>query len=210
MVEQEEDDEADDVEGGEGGSAVKTKKQVAAEAAAAALDAKKEEQDMEAEFASWQAKVGPDFSALEAALKPVERFALRLRSDPQLDPYFSMHYIAEQDRLLAMADGQDQEAEAWDVDEIEREKEEEEYRAVSEGELLATNLTRQEINRFKSWFLNERAKRNRARRRRILTGDCWQPARDPRSDQSRYRAGRSGQYLRRTGDPHRETKRSAD
>jgi hypothetical protein len=32
-----------------------------------------EEKDMEAEFASWQAKLGPDFSALESALKPVER-----------------------------------------------------------------------------------------------------------------------------------------
>lgn len=29
---------------------------------------------MEAEFASWQAKVGPDFSALESALRPVERY----------------------------------------------------------------------------------------------------------------------------------------
>lgn len=29
---------------------------------------------MEAEFASWQAKVGPDFRALESALKPVERW----------------------------------------------------------------------------------------------------------------------------------------
>jgi hypothetical protein len=33
-----------------------------------------EEKDMEAEFASWQAKLGPDFSALESALKPVERY----------------------------------------------------------------------------------------------------------------------------------------
>jgi hypothetical protein len=34
-----------------------------------------EEKDMEAEFASWQAKLGPDFSALESALKPVERYS---------------------------------------------------------------------------------------------------------------------------------------
>ena len=33
---------------------------------------------MEAEFASWQAKVGPDFRALELALKPVERYPLLL------------------------------------------------------------------------------------------------------------------------------------
>jgi len=158
-------------------------KQAAKKAAAAAKEAaEKEEKDMEAEFASWQAKLGPDFSALESALKPVERFALRFRTDPNLDPFYSMHFIAENDRLLAMADGPDHEAEAWDVEEIEREKEEEEYRALSEGELLATNLTRQEISRFKSWFIQERSKRGRARRRRLLTGECWTPLRDPRTD----------------------------
>ena len=41
--------------------------------AAPVSDVLTEEKDMEAEFASWQAKLGPDFSALESALKPVER-----------------------------------------------------------------------------------------------------------------------------------------
>jgi hypothetical protein len=43
-------------------------------AAPAGPDMPTEEKDMEAEFASWQAKVGPDFRALESALKPVERW----------------------------------------------------------------------------------------------------------------------------------------
>ena len=42
--------------------------------AAPVSDVLTEEKDMEAEFASWQAKLGPDFSALESALKPVERY----------------------------------------------------------------------------------------------------------------------------------------
>jgi hypothetical protein len=117
----------------------------------------------------------------------VERFALRLKTDPSLDPYYSQHYINEQDRLAGMSEeAADQEAEAWNVEEIEREKEEEEYRALSEGELLATNLTRQEITRFKTWFVQERAKQGRARRRRILTGESWELTRDSRIENGWY------------------------
>jgi hypothetical protein len=124
---------------------------------------------MEAEFASWQAKVGPDFRALESALKPVERFALRFRTD--LEPYYSIFYINEQQRLLEMGVNEAQEkAEMWDVEEIEREKEEEEYRAFAEGDLLATSLTKREISHQKKWYQSERIIRNRARRRRLLTG----------------------------------------
>lgn len=137
-----------------------------------------EEKDMEAEFASWQAKVGPDFRALESALKPVERFALRFRTD--LEPYYSIFYINEQQRLLEMGVNEAQEkAEMWDVEEIEREKEEEEYRAFAEGDLLATSLTKREISHQKKWYQSERIIRNRARRRRLLTGAGWSLIIDP-------------------------------
>ena len=35
--------------------------------------AKEEAAELEAEFAAWQTKVGPDISALEASLSPIER-----------------------------------------------------------------------------------------------------------------------------------------
>ena len=80
-----------------------------------------DERDMEKEFANWQAKVGHDFRALENALKPVERYALRYRTE--IDPYYSLFYISDQMRLEALKE--EQANEQWDVEEIEKEKEEE-------------------------------------------------------------------------------------
>ena len=155
-----------------------TKSSSSVVAAAPPPDTQTEEKDMEAEFASWQAKVGPDFRALESALKPVERFALRVRTE--VEPHYSVFYSNEQQRLLDMHATEDQEkAEMWDVEEIEREKEEEEYRALAEGELLATNLTRGEVNRLQRWYQVERVRRNRERRRRLLTGAGWSLVIDP-------------------------------
>ena len=46
-----------------------------------------------------------------------------------IEPYYSIFYSNEQQRLQEMHSSEDQEkAEMWDVEEIEREKEEEEYR----------------------------------------------------------------------------------
>ena len=52
---------------------------------------------MEAEFASWQAKVGPDFTALESALKPVERHVKQILFFVHLSSQtsFSLFYYAE-------------------------------------------------------------------------------------------------------------------
>ena len=63
-----------------------------------------------------------------------------------------MFYINEQQRLLELKASDEQEkAEQWDVEEIERQKEEEEYRALAEGELLATSITRREVARLRDW-----------------------------------------------------------
>lgn len=86
-----------------------------------------DERDMEREFASWQEKVGPDFRALENALKPVERYALRYRTET--DPFYSLFYISEQVRLDAMRE-EAHVSDQWDVEEIEKEKEEEVGRVV--------------------------------------------------------------------------------
>ena len=55
------------------------------------------------------------------------RFALKIRTD--IEPYYSVFYSAEQQRLSEMGVTEEQDrAEMWNVEEIEREKEEEEYR----------------------------------------------------------------------------------
>ncbi|KAJ1430441.1 SNF2 family N-terminal domain-containing protein [Ochromonadaceae sp. CCMP2298] len=141
--------------------------------ATAAEEAAKEDRELESEFASWQASVGPDFKALENALKPIERYALRVRTE--LDPYYSIFYVSEQARVESLQDG----GEHWNVDEIEKEKEEEELRALSEGELLATNITRRDVTRLKSWYVRERARRVSARRMRLMTGQAWASVVDP-------------------------------
>ena len=123
--------------------------------------------DGEAEFAHWQEAVGAkDFRAIEAALKPVERYALTFRT--VCDPYYSLHYLTEQQRLEEMK--ADEAGQEWDIDTIEKEKEEEEFRALSEGELLAVNLTRRELSRVKAEYLAEKASRRQARLCRVITG----------------------------------------
>ena len=134
------------------------------------IDTSNEEKDMEAEFASWQAKIGPDFETLQSALKSVERYALRMRTD--VEPYYSIFYLTEQQRFEALQ-MEVQEGEKWDIEQIENEKEEEEYRALSEGELLAANLSRREMSRLRSWYIRERSQRNQERRRRLIFGEGW-------------------------------------
>lgn len=132
-------------------------------------DAVNEEKALEAEFASWQASVGPDFKALEAALRPVERYAVGFHTN--IEPYYSMHFISEQERLDSLA--MEVEANAWDIEEIEREKEEEERRALAEGELLAADMGAEELPSLRGWFEQERQLRNRRRRNRLITGEGW-------------------------------------
>lgn len=140
-------------------------------AVVAIIDTATEEKDMEAEFATWQAQVGHDFHSLESALKPVERFALRFRTD--IDPFFSIFYFNEQQRLDSLrSEGQELDGH-WDVEDIEREKEEEEYRALAEGELLAANLTQEEVLDLQQWYGQERKRRARELQRRKLTGAGW-------------------------------------
>jgi SNF2 family DNA or RNA helicase len=151
-------------------------------AASSKNDEKADEKEMEAEFASWQAKVGPDFDSIESALKPVERYALRRRTNSDLDPYYSIYYLSEQQKLLSTSVSEETlQQEMWDVEQIEREKEEEENRAFADGELLATALASREVTRFKNWYTKERKNRGHARRRRVLTGAGWELRADQRT-----------------------------
>ena len=133
---------------------------------------------MEAEFASWQASIGPDFNALQSALKPIERFAIRFRTE--VEPFYSIHFMNEQQALQELAMSKEQEnAELFDVEEIEREKEEEEYRALAEGELLATDISKREVLKLRKWYERERILQQRERRKRVLTGAGWSLVIDP-------------------------------
>jgi superfamily II DNA/RNA helicase len=128
------------------------------------------EDDVEAEFIHWQESVGgKDFTTLEAALKPVERYAVMIRT--VVDPYYSLHYLSDQQRMAEIqAEEQGQE---WDLDTIEQQKEEEEYRALADGELLAVNLTKEELQQIKSEYAQEKSRRRKLRKFRQLTGEGW-------------------------------------
>jgi len=132
-----------------------------------------DEKDLENEFASWQASLGPDYQALEGALKPIERFAVRIRTE--VDPYYSIFYITEQARLdaLMLSNASSESNEEWDVEVIERMKEEEEQRALEEGELLAAHVTRSDVRRLRTWYLREKSKRTAARLLRAMDGSAW-------------------------------------
>jgi hypothetical protein len=133
-----------------------------------------EDKELEAEFASWQEKVGPDFQAIESCLRPIEKYALAFHTD--IEPFYSMFYLSEQQRLESIevtAQGEE-----WDIDKIEREKEEEEYRLLAEGEYLSAEVSGRQKSRLKSWYLGERTKRSRRRRYRIVTGQGWSLAVD--------------------------------
>lgn len=156
-----------------------------------------EEADAEKEFNSWQASVGPDFNSLQAALKPIERYALQHRT--VAEPYYSIHFLSEQEKLEAMkASGALNAAgEEWDVEEIEMEKERQEMKLLTEGELLYTGAypkaitsnsnsngsvsvgvqqrlpTGRELKKLHEWYIKERGIKKQERKRRILSGDAW-------------------------------------
>lgn len=176
--------QGDDDEGATGSAATITmtgKNKTSSTSATVETSATTEEIAAEEDFSNWQASVGPDFSVLQAALTPIERHALHIRTD--VEPFYSMHFLTEAQKLEAM--GHTSEGAEWDVEEIERQKEAEEARLLSEGELLftgnlvggmvefASRRSKQESQRLQNWFLKERKMRHRQRRKRIQTGEGW-------------------------------------
>ena len=143
--------------------------------------AAEEEKNLEAEFASWQAKVGPDFDSLKSALKPIERYALDFRTE--IEPFYSMWFMTEQQKMAGMAaDREDPNQQMWDVEQIEKEKDEEERRALEEGEMLAAPLTKRDVLRFQKWYTRQRKQQQQDRRRRVLTGAGWAQYLDDRTN----------------------------
>lgn len=148
----------------EGSNAKKSDK-----AEAALDDEKKEEEELEKEFAAWQTKVGMDKEAIEASLTPAERYGLRYREE--VDPHYSLYYFLEHKRQ--MMEAQDEEDEI-DIAEVEREKALGEQQAMEDGDLLATHPKPEELVRQRNLYQHERARLRSNKKRRTMTGENWE------------------------------------
>lgn len=134
---------------------------------------KPDDADMEKEFAAWQNQVGADPASVEASLSPMERYGLNFRTN--VDPFYSVYAIMEQQRLQAASQEQ---AEEVNVDNIQQEKMLEERRAMEDGDLLATFPEPDDLVRQRSMFLRERARLRSNKKLRKLTGQDWEPRSD--------------------------------
>jgi E1A-binding protein p400 len=170
----------DDDEGADKNAAADAESKVGTSSAPAGSEstqlavAAKEDADMEAEFASWQSKIGTDFDSIQSALKPIERFAYKMHTE--VEPFYSIPYLLDLQRMNELAEekgGVTQEDEEWNVAEIERQKEENEERALNEGELLWAPMTYRDMRKMKHWYRRERERIHGAIRRRAITGEAW-------------------------------------
>ena len=130
-------------------------------------DAQTEEEKLEKEFTAWQRQVGADKESIDAALNPVERYALRFRED--VDPFYSMWYITEQKRKEQVEMLEDE----IDIEEIEAMKAEDEYYAIEEGDLLATTPSIHDLYLHRCLYHQEKSRIKANKKRRKLTGENW-------------------------------------
>ena len=125
-----------------------------------------EEAKLEKEFTDWQRQVGADKESIHASLNAVEKYALGFRED--IDPYYSMWYLSEQQR---------QEAELIedevDIGRIEQIKAEAEFCAIEDGDLLATLPSNSNLPEQRHLYFQEKSRIKANRKRRKLTGENW-------------------------------------
>jgi len=124
---------------------------------------------LEKEFAAWQIQVGVDKASIDASLNPVERYALRFKED--VDPFYSMWYLSEQQRIQETEASQAQEE--WDIGEIEAIKAQEERNAIEHGDLLATLPEPVDLPRQRHLYFREKSRLIANKKRRRLTGENW-------------------------------------
>lgn len=132
-------------------------------------------EDLEKEFAAWQSQVGIDRASIDASLNPVERYALRYKED--IDPFYSMWYLSEQQRIQELESSQEE----WDIEEIETLKAEEELYAIENGDLLATMPEPVDLLRQRDLYFREKSRLNANKKRRRLTGQNWKVEIDGKS-----------------------------
>ena len=137
-----------------------------------------DEKAMEAEFATWQKKVGMDSSQINDSLNPLERYGLKIKE--YIDPYYSKYFWKEQERLRESAAMEND----WDLDEVERIKIEEEQRAFDDGDLLATFPDPESLPRQRHLYQREKARLRSAVIKRKLIGENWTNKIDERNGKS--------------------------
>jgi superfamily II DNA/RNA helicase len=134
-----------------------------------------EEAKLEKEFADWQRQVGADKASIDASLNPVERYALRFRED--IDPFYSMWYLSEQQRIQEAEMLEDE----FDIEEIEAMKAAEEQSAIQDGDLLATSPLTTDLPFQRNLYHQEKSRIKANKKRRKLTGENWSTKIDGRT-----------------------------
>ena len=136
------------------------------------VDNNKQEDALEAEFAAWQERVGPDPEKLTAALKPIERLSLSQRA-----------LLIEEGAVTTtvttfLPPPAPPETDDADVEAIEEEKREDEERACRDGDILVSDLY---FDNKESNILDQKREFSRRRRlahaetaRRRCTGAAWE------------------------------------
>ena len=157
-----------------------TKEKQAAEPQKAESKEETETAILEKEFAAWQSQVGVDKASIDSSLNPVERYALRFKEDIQ--PFYSMWYLSEQQRIEEMETEEDE----CDIHEIEAMKAEQERNAIEAGDLLATLPDPEELPRQRHLYRREKARLISNQKRRRLTGENWKVRIDGKSNTPFY------------------------
>jgi hypothetical protein len=143
------------------------------EAAEKEKEKDEEKQDMgEEEFAAFRTQLGPDVAAIQARLRPVERYAFNFRTE--IEPFVSLYFTSEEQRRRELAE--EQAATEVDVEALERAAAEEEARSLEEGEVLATSMdmSAPAVGVQALLYRKERARVRASFRRRQMTGDGWE------------------------------------
>eukprot|EP01082_Thalassiosira_pseudonana_P006045 g5467.t1 g5467 contig2:591837-593116(+) len=86
-----------------------------------------------------------------------------------IDPYYSPHYFAEQQRLFEAASMNNE----WNLEEIEQKKVDDEQKAFEDGDLLATMPDPESLPRQKHLYIREKARLRSEIIKRKLTGQNW-------------------------------------
>lgn len=133
---------------------------------------------LEAEFAAWQERVGPDPEKLADALKPVERKCLegRLLSDLTNGVYV----MSATERKLWEEMRVAREGDDVDVDAIEEEKMAEEHKACIEGDILVSDVYFEpaRASTYERAFRLGRRRMHADAARRKCTGAAWERRHD--------------------------------
>ncbi|KAJ8605217.1 hypothetical protein CTAYLR_000458 [Chrysophaeum taylorii] len=144
---------------------------------------------LEAEFAAWQERVGPDPDKLADALKPVERRCLEIvmrnaaHAETTTTNGSSAFMTAAERKLwdeMAAANRDDNNNNNFDVDAVEEEKMAEERKACVEGDILVSDVyfDASAASTYERAFKRRRRQMHSEAARRKCTGAAWERRQD--------------------------------